>query len=92
MKTDKVSVRKVVIQALEEQNPALTGIELSDSQHFDEPPLDLDSLDIVELQLNISARLGIEIGDDVDLNNLKTIGRLVILTTELCEQNQIQAD
>ena len=79
-------IRKAVIEVLEEQVPELVGITLDDSQHFGESPVNLDSLDFLQLLQSITIRLDVMVGDDQDIGNLRTLGSLVNCLTELCEQ------
>ena len=88
MKARDVSVRDEVILVLEELVPDVASVTFSDSQHLGEPPVNLDSLGILELLLNVTTRLGIQIGDDEDIENFTTLRRLVSRLTELYEQSE----
>lgn len=47
--------------------------EFDDDSRFEEPPLDADSLDVVELAEAVDANLGVHIPDD-ELRELETVG------------------
>jgi acyl carrier protein len=77
-------IREAVRSALEECNPDLKDAPISDTSRLRQDPISLDSLDVVELLVNIQDRLNLELDDDEDLKSFATVGDLVRRLTVLC--------
>ena len=84
MRTSRIAAE--VMNALADAVPSVDVASLSPAQKLGEPPLDLDSLDTLQLLLDVTKRVGIDLKDDEDLTHLGTLGSLIARLEELVSE------
>jgi acyl carrier protein len=77
-----------VMRTIAEAAPSIDVASLPRTQRFADPPLSLDSLDILQFMLDVTKRLDINLTEDEDLTRLATVGGLIERLGELTERRQ----